>query len=103
MPLKTKRWDDPREEDDGFRLLVCRYRPRGLPKAAETWDEWDPDLGPSRELHAAAYGKGDLLKLSWDIYRAKYLREMLAQKDKIAALAERLRSGQTITVLCSSA
>ena len=37
MPLHTKRWDDPRQEDDGHRLLVTRYRPRGLPKSDETW------------------------------------------------------------------
>ena len=42
MPIKTKRWDDPREPDDGFRLLICRYRPRALKKENETWD---PDLG----------------------------------------------------------
>ncbi|MGE5609461.1 MAG: DUF488 domain-containing protein [Bacillota bacterium] len=103
MPIKTKRWDDPREPDDGYRLLICRYRPRGLPKEQETWDAWEPDLAPSRELHAAAYGKGDLLKLPWEIYRSRYLKEMLAQKPKIAALAERVRQGQAITLLCSSA
>jgi uncharacterized protein YeaO (DUF488 family) len=54
-------------------------------------------------LHAAAYGKGDLLKLPWEIYRARYLKEMLAQKPKIAALADRVRQGETITLLCSSA
>ena len=30
MPLKTKRWEDPSDPDDGFRLLVTRYRPRVL-------------------------------------------------------------------------
>ena len=35
MPIKTRRWDDPKEDDDGFRLLVTRYRPRGLPKAVQ--------------------------------------------------------------------
>src|SRR3954462_847687 len=24
MPIRTRRWNDPREPDDGFRLLVCR-------------------------------------------------------------------------------
>src|SRR4051812_30243654 len=40
--IKTKRWDDPKVPDDGHRLLVCRYRPRGVAKADETWDAWDP-------------------------------------------------------------
>jgi uncharacterized protein YeaO (DUF488 family) len=74
-----------------------------LPKEQETWDAWEPELAPSRELHAAAYGKGELLKLSWEVYRARYLREMLAKKPKIAMLARRAREGETITLLCSSA
>jgi uncharacterized protein YeaO (DUF488 family) len=57
MPLKTKRWNDPVEADDGYRLLICRYRPRGVPKTDETWDGWCTDLAPSRKLHADFYGK----------------------------------------------
>src|SRR5262245_17523063 len=53
--IKTKRWNDPEEPDDGYRLLVCRYRPRGVRREDERWDAWLPQLGPSRELHAAAY------------------------------------------------
>ena len=102
MPIRTKRWDDRPDPDDGYRLLVTRYRPRGLAKADETWDEWDKDLGPSVELHAAAYGKGGRLTLDWNTYRQRYLREMLGQRDKIAALAGRVRAGETITLLCSS-
>jgi uncharacterized protein YeaO (DUF488 family) len=26
--VRTKRWNDAPERDDGVRLLVCRYRPR---------------------------------------------------------------------------
>ena len=102
MPLRTKRWDDPIDDDDGHRLLVTRYRPRGLPKSDETWHAWDKDLGPSVELHAAAYGKGDRLTLGWDTYRQRYLKEMLNQKPKIKALADRVRAGETITLLCST-
>jgi uncharacterized protein YeaO (DUF488 family) len=102
MPIKTKRWNDLAEPDDGHRLLVTRYRPRGLPKDQETWDAWDKNLAPSVELHAAAYGKGERLTLAWDIYRQRYLKEMLAQTAKIKALAERVRAGETITLLCSA-
>jgi len=102
MPLRTKRWDDPTDADDGHRLLVTRYRPRGLAKSDETWHAWDKDLAPSVELHAAAYGKGDRLTLSWDVYRQRYLKEMLRQKPKIAALAQRVKNGEMITLLCSS-
>jgi uncharacterized protein YeaO (DUF488 family) len=102
MPIKTRRWNDPREPDDGFRLLVCRYRPRALPKKDETWDAWVKDLGPSRELHADFYGKhGE--PIGWPEYRRRYLQEMKEQQPRIAELADRVAAGQTITLLCSSA
>ena len=100
--LKTKRWDDPREADDGFRLLVCRYRPRALPRARETWDLWWSHLGPSRELHAAYYGKHGP-PLDWDEYRRRYLEEMKEQEESLAVLAEKVAAGHTLTLLCSSA
>jgi uncharacterized protein YeaO (DUF488 family) len=102
MPLKTKRWNDPREADDGFRLLICRYRPRALPKKDETWDAWRADLGPSRELHAAFYGKNGP-PIGWEEYRRLYLEEMREQEELIGQLAELVAEGKTITLLCSSA
>lgn len=102
MPIRTKRWNDPAHPGDGFRLLVCRYRPRALPKAQETWDAWDKSLGPSVELHAAFYGKSGP-PISWPTYRERYLREMAARRDRIAELAARVAGGETITLLCSSA
>lgn len=101
MPIKIKRWNDPPETDDGFRLLVCRYRPRALPKADETWDAWCKDLGPSRELHADFYGKHGP-PIAWPEYRTRYLDEMRNQQERIAELAQRVASGEKITLLCSS-
>lgn len=99
--IHTKRWDDPREPTDGTRILITRYRPRGLKKENETWDEWIADLGPSAELHAAAYGKGREA-VGWTTYRTAYLKQMLGQKAVIAELARRVLGGETITLLCSS-
>jgi len=101
--IYTRRWNDPpAAADEGARLLVTRYRPRGVSKADETWDEWHPDLGPSKELHAAAYGKGRLA-IPWETYRTLYLREMMQQKKKISVIAARIAAGKTITLICSSA
>lgn len=102
MPVRTRRWNDRRLPGDGLRLLICRYRPRGVRKEDETWDAWDPDLGPSKELHADAYGKRGR-EIGWEEYRARYLAEIGQQRAKIAGLAERVRKGETITLLCSSA
>jgi uncharacterized protein YeaO (DUF488 family) len=100
--IKTKRWNDPAEPDDGLRVLVCRYRPRGGRKADETWDVWYPNLGPSRELHAAYYCKHGP-PLPWDEYRDNYLREMNDRGERIDELARRVAAGEPVTLLCSSA
>jgi uncharacterized protein YeaO (DUF488 family) len=102
MPIRTRRWNDPRKRGDGFRLLICRYRPRALPKKDETWDDWWPEFGPSRELHANFYGKNGP-PLTWDEYRQKYLDEMQTQTELIDELAQAVAAGKTITLLCSSA
>lgn len=102
--IKTKTWNQRREKEDGFRLLVCRYRPRALPKKDETWDLWWPHLGPSKELHAALYGKNGL-KITWEELCRRYFEEMRGeeQRETIAFLAEQNAAGKTITLLCSSA
>ena len=98
-----RRWNDRRLPRDGLRLLICRYRPRGVRKTEETWDEWDPDLGPSRALHADAYGKSGRPPISWEEYRERYLAEIASQAARVEELAERVRAGEMITLLCSSA
>jgi uncharacterized protein YeaO (DUF488 family) len=81
---------------------VCRYRPRGVRKSDETWDDWWPMLGPSRELHAEYYGKhGPPLK--WTEFRRRYLAEMREQTGRIDELARRAAVGKALTLLCSSA
>lgn len=102
MNILTRRWNDPAGATDGLRVLVSRYRPRGVRKADETWDLWFPDLGPSQALHAAFYGKtGE--PIGFEEYRARYLAEMGAQTKLIESLARRVAEGETVTLLCSSA
>jgi uncharacterized protein YeaO (DUF488 family) len=101
MPVRTKRWNAPADPDDGLRVLVCRYRPRGLPKAKETWDVWMRDLGPSPDLFDSFFGKKGKTPIPLSDYLARYETEMEAQRDKIRELAERVRAGATITLLCS--
>ena len=102
MPILTKRWNDPKDPRDGYRLLICRYRPRGVSKEAETWDSWEPAFGPSKQLHAAVYTSTSS-PLPWPLYRRRYLEEQRANQHKIAQLAARAAAGETITLLCSTA
>lgn len=103
VPIRTKRWNDPREPEDGYRLLVCRYRPRGVPKADETWDAWCNALGPSEQLHADFYARSGGPPLAFADYERRYREEMTRQRYWIEGFAAHLRRGDTITLLCSSA
>jgi uncharacterized protein YeaO (DUF488 family) len=100
--IKTKRWNDPARSDDGWRLLVSRYRPRGVRKEEETWDAWWKELSPSEELHDDYSGKHGA-PISLLEYQRRYLIEMVKQAPKIQELADRVKKGRPITLLCSSA
>jgi uncharacterized protein YeaO (DUF488 family) len=102
--VRTRRWNDPAEPCDGTRILVCRYRPRGLRREGETWDEWQRDLGPSADLHAAVYGKSGPA-IGFDEYRRRYVAEMSDNpaRARVRELARRVAGGETVTLLCSSA
>jgi uncharacterized protein YeaO (DUF488 family) len=102
MTVKIKRWNDPRKPDDGYRLLICRYRPRGVPKNKETWNGWCTELAPTKELHADFYGKNGPA-IGWEAYRERYLKLMESQTELIDELAALVAEGKTITLLCSSA
>jgi uncharacterized protein YeaO (DUF488 family) len=90
VPIRTRRINDAPLPDDGYRVLVTRYRPRGVKREDETWDAWWPNLGPSVALHAAAYGKSGAPPIAWVEYRSRYL-------------AARVAAGDVVTLLCSSA
>jgi uncharacterized protein YeaO (DUF488 family) len=82
--------------------LICRYRPRGVPRAGEPWDAWCNALAPSKELHAAAYGKHGPA-IDFDEYRRRFLSEMSSRRYWIESFAALVREGKTLTLLCSSA
>jgi uncharacterized protein YeaO (DUF488 family) len=102
--LRIRRWNDPAEPEDGVRILVCRYRPRGVARAREPWDAWWKELGPSAALHADAYGKRGPA-IDFEEYRRRFLAEMAVDPGRfyLRALVGRLDAGETITLLCSSA
>lgn len=102
--IRTKRWNDPAEPEDGVRLLICRLRPRGVSKRAETWNDWWPELGPSRALLDDFHGKHGP-PIQWEAYVARYLEEMRGAQQlwRIRDLGRRAAAGEVITLLCSSA
>ncbi|MCY0986846.1 DUF488 family protein [Nannocystis sp. ILAH1] len=100
----TRRWNDPAHGGDGTRILVCRYRPRGVRREDATWDEWIKEVSPSPELLRAFHGK-EQAPIGDRMFRRRYLSEMRKEPAhaQVQALAERVAGGETVTLLCSSA
>jgi uncharacterized protein YeaO (DUF488 family) len=103
MPVHTKRWNDPVEPHDGMRVLICRYRPRGVLRANEPWDAWTTALAPSVSLHAGAYGKDGQPRLPFAEYARRFREEMASADFWLQGFARNVARGETLTLLCSSA
>lgn len=87
--------------EDGTRILVMRYYPRGVRR--EHVGEWIRDLAPSRALLKWCWtSQGEL---DPDIYantwKRRYREEMEQRVDLIEGLRVRLRNGETLTLLCA--
>ena len=96
MPIATKRIYDPPSPDDGHRLLVMRYWPRGV--RMERVDAWDRGLAPSREL-LGDLNSGAIDRLE---YRRRFRLEMADRPESVASI-EALKvqiKDNTVTLLC---
>ena len=71
--LKTKSvWSPIEKNKHGLRLLVTRFRGRGLPTSR--YDVWMPSLGPSEELLRKFLGD----EIAWTEFRREYKAELYA-------------------------
>ena len=69
--LRTRSVRTPiNRKSDGLRILVTRFRGRGLP--ASRYDVWMPNLGPSERLLSAVQDG----KVSWAQFSREYQKEL---------------------------
>lgn len=96
MPVKTKSIFKPAEEEDGIRVLITRYYPRGVRK--DHFDLWVRELSPSADL-LLKYKEG---KVSWAEFKVSFLSEIRDNIDSLEVLyALNNESRNTdITLLC---
>ena len=96
MPVRCKRVYDPPEPEDGTRVLVTYYWPRGLPKTAV--DRWYRALGTPPALIKPWQGG----QMSPETFRATYLAALQTEEATrlIRELAELSRTGN-VTLLTS--
>lgn len=85
--------------EDGYRVLVDRFWPRGRSKAVLKLDAWARDLAPDAALirwfgHAPE---------RWDIFRARYREALSApeQRERMRALLD-AAGAQRITLIYSA-
>ena len=109
--IKTKSVHSRIEPGDGLRILAARGRGRGL--AADRFDVWMANLGPSEELRDAILAG----EISWSEYSRRYLKELREsggvdvrnkriknQGQKFTLrLLQHLAKRQTVTLLCHCA
>lgn len=70
MGLRTKSIYDKREREDGTRVLITRFYPRGV--KSEHFDRWSRELSPSRGL-LRDYKLG---KKSWGDFKSEFIAEL---------------------------
>ena len=96
MAIKKKSIFEPRTGDDGLRILITRYYPRGVRK--ESFDEWVISLSPSPWL-LSGYKEG---RLTWNKFKESFLVELANSFDSqeaIQALGDESKVSD-ITLLC---
>jgi uncharacterized protein YeaO (DUF488 family) len=109
--LKTKSVHSPIEKEDGLRLLVTRFRGRGMP--TDRYDVWMANLGPSETLLKNVIAE----KITWRAFLKRYREELFApavfdgdnatiknhgQKFTLRLIAT-LAEKQNVTLLCHCA
>lgn len=57
--ILLKRIYEPRDEQDGYRVLVDRLWPRGIKKETARLDEWAKEITPSTEIRKL-YHQGEM-------------------------------------------
>ena len=109
--LRTKSVSSDISKDDGLRLLVTRFRGRGLTK--DRYDVWMANLGPSEGLLAETQ-QGEI---TWSEFKRRYCQELWADSEVdednetiknhgqkfTLRLLKHLAEHQNVTLLCHCA
>lgn len=94
--IKTKSIYKPVEQEDGLRVLITRYYPRGVKR--EKYDIWVRELAPSAEL-LKRYKDSEI---EWSDFSNMLLSELRGNMHSIEAIHALQTTGlmQDITLLC---
>jgi len=96
MMIKTKSVYKPKEDEDGIRVLITRFYPRGIRKGH--FDQWLRELAPTKEL-LKSYKMGEINQKQFTIRFLKQIKADKVSKKTIQTLTE-LAKETDITLLC---
>jgi uncharacterized protein YeaO (DUF488 family) len=80
VDVRLKRVYEPADETDGYRVLVDRLWPRGVPRERARLDEWERELAPSAGLRTWFGHDPD----RFEDFRRRYIDELRRQRPRIA-------------------
>mgnify|MGYP001083431149 CR=1 FL=1 len=92
--FRVKRIYEPPADDDGFRVLVDRLWPRGMPKEGAAVDLWLKDVAPSTELRKEFNHRPERFAEFTDHYRLE-----LDSNPAVEALLELAAGHPQVTLL----
>lgn len=96
MKIKVERiYDNPKGDNNSFRILVDRLWPRGLSKDKVKIDLWQKDIAPSNSLRK--WFSHDEKK--WDQFKNKYFKELDKNDDAVNTIIEKAKEQDSVTLL----
>jgi uncharacterized protein YeaO (DUF488 family) len=95
MTINIKRAYDAAEKTDGYRILVDRLWPRGIPKEKAKIDLWLKDVAPSDELRKW-FGHDPE---RWPEFQTKYRAELANRKELLQDLKRLEPEHRAITLV----
>lgn len=96
MTIRTRRAYEEPGPEDGARVLVDRYWPRGVAKEELELDDWMKEVAPSDELRS--WFDHDSEK--WEAFRERYHRELDEDGgEAVERLLEAHRRAGTLTLV----
>jgi uncharacterized protein YeaO (DUF488 family) len=94
VDVRLKRAYEPAAPTDGYRVLIDRIWPRGVPRRRARLDEWARELAPSSELRQ--WFGHDPARFAE--FRRRYESELAAHGEKLRELRRRARRGRLTLV-----
>lgn len=91
-------YDNPKGNNDGFRILVDRLWPRGLSKDNIRFDLWQKEIAPSNSLRKW-FGHDEK---KWNEFKRRYFKELDGKNELVNVILSKVReesSSTTITLL----